>query len=96
MVWIFGRFNIYIICVDFKTTELDNLMAETVAYLNILHPDYGKLAARVAVTKLHKETSESFKEAIDKLYYYVDSTGSVIFLNFYISIFRRQCFSNCR
>lgn len=43
--------------VDIKTTDLDNLLAETAAYLNILHPDYGKLAARVSVTKLHKETS---------------------------------------
>ena len=54
---------------------MDNLIAETSAYLNILHPDYGKLAARVAVGKLHKETNESFFETIKTLYYYVDSTG---------------------
>jgi ribonucleoside-diphosphate reductase alpha chain len=42
-----------------------------------LHPDFGKLAARVAVTKLHKETDESFFEAIKKLYYYIDSTGNL-------------------
>ena len=33
-------------------------MAETAAYLNIAHPDYGRVAARIAVTKLHKETHE--------------------------------------
>lgn len=65
----------YIVCVEILTTDLDNLIAETTAYMNILHPDYGKLASRVAVTKLHKETSESFLDVIKKLYYYVDSTG---------------------
>jgi hypothetical protein len=50
-------------------------LAETAAYLNILHPDYGKLASRVAVTKLRKETSESFMEAINKLYHYYESNG---------------------
>ena len=38
------------------TADLDNLFAETAAYLNILHPDYGKLAARISVTALHKKT----------------------------------------
>ena len=47
-----------------KTTDLDNLIAETAAYMNILHPDYGRLASRIAVSKLHKETSESFLEVI--------------------------------
>ncbi len=37
--------------IGIKTSDLDNLLAETAAYLNIIHPDYGKLAARVAVTK---------------------------------------------
>lgn len=54
---------------------MDNLVAETAAYLNILHPDYGRLAARIAVTKLHKETDTSFLEVIKKLYFYRDSTG---------------------
>ncbi len=64
--------------VGFKTTEMDNLVAETAAYLNILHPDYGRLAARIAVTKLHKETEVSFLEVIKKLYFYRDSTGNLI------------------
>ena len=57
---------------------MDNLVAETAAYLNILHPDYGRLAARIAVTKLHKETDVSFLEVIKKLYFYRDSTGKKI------------------
>lgn len=62
-----------------KTTELDNLIAETAAYLNILHPDYGKLAARVSVTKLHKETSDSFMEVVSTLYHYTETTGKNTF-----------------
>lgn len=61
--------------IGIRSTELDNLLAETIAYLNILHPDYGKLAARVAVTKLHKETCESFKDVIDSMYHYTDTNG---------------------
>jgi ribonucleoside-diphosphate reductase subunit M1 len=59
-----------------QTVDLDNLLAETTAYLTPLHPDYSRLAARVAVTKLHKETSEAFLEVVNKLYFYVDSTGT--------------------
>ncbi len=58
-----------------KSIELDNLLAETAAYLNILHPDYGKLAARVAVTNLRKETSDNFMDVINKLYHYYDTNG---------------------
>lgn len=55
-----------------KTTELDNLAAETAAYLNIVHPDYSLLAARIAVTNLHKETNDSFFDTIDALHNYTD------------------------
>lgn len=58
-----------------KTTELDNLMAETAAYLNILHPDFGKLGSRIAVTKLHKETSELFMDSINSLFFYTEASG---------------------
>ncbi len=40
-----------------KTSDLDNLMAETIAYMNLLHPDYSILAARVLINDLHKKTS---------------------------------------
>jgi ribonucleoside-diphosphate reductase alpha chain len=63
--------------IGIKTTELDDLIAETSAYLNISHPDFGKVAARVAVTKLHKETHEQFKDVISDLYLYEDKiTGA--------------------
>ena len=43
--------------------------------MNILHPDYSKLAARVAISNLHKMTLESFKDVISKLYFYKDKVG---------------------
>ena len=38
------------------TVELDNLAAEIAAYRTTQHPDYAILAARIAVSNLHKET----------------------------------------
>ena len=40
------------------TVELDNLAAETAACLTVKHPDYAILAARIAVSNLHKETKK--------------------------------------
>ena len=57
------------------TKELDSLLAETAAYLNMLHPDCGRLAARIAVTNLHKSTSELFSDTIEKLYSYKGENG---------------------
>lgn len=54
------------------TTELDNLAAETAAALTSTHPDYAILAARVAVSNLHKTTNESFYNTIKQLYTYLD------------------------
>eukprot|EP00889_Picochlorum_renovo_P007141 jgi/Picre1/34171/NNA_001645.t1 len=46
------------------TTELDELAAETAASLTATHPDYAQLAARIAVSNLHKNTLKSFSETI--------------------------------
>ncbi|MDO8366915.1 MAG: ribonucleoside-diphosphate reductase subunit alpha [Saprospiraceae bacterium] len=54
------------------TVELDNLAAETAATMATIHPDYALLAARIAVSNLHKETEKSFSKVIDDLYHYVD------------------------
>ena len=40
--------------------ELDNLAAETAATMTTKHPDYAILAARIAVSNLHKETKKVF------------------------------------
>ena len=42
------------------TVELDNLAAETAATMTTKHPDYALLAARIAVSNLHKETKKVF------------------------------------
>ncbi|MBL7786416.1 MAG: ribonucleoside-diphosphate reductase subunit alpha [Chitinophagales bacterium] len=55
-----------------STTELDNLAAETAASMSATHPDFGILAARIAVSNLHKNTKTSFAETISDLYHYVD------------------------
>ncbi|OAD60109.1 Ribonucleoside-diphosphate reductase large subunit [Eufriesea mexicana] len=51
------------------TTELDNLAAETAATMTTKHPDYAILAARIAVSNLHKETKKSFSDVIQDLYH---------------------------
>lgn len=50
-----------------KTVDLDILAAEIAATMAIVHPDYAKLAARIAVSNLHKETKSSFSETIYNL-----------------------------
>jgi ribonucleoside-diphosphate reductase alpha chain len=54
------------------TSELDNLAAETAASLTTRHPDFAKLASRIAISNLHKNTKKSFTETMRDLYNYVD------------------------
>lgn len=54
------------------TEELDNLAAEIAATLVMLHPDYGILAARIAVSKLHKRSSSSFSSTMKRLFQHID------------------------
>ncbi|HEY3403375.1 MAG TPA: ribonucleoside-diphosphate reductase subunit alpha [Ohtaekwangia sp.] len=55
-----------------STQELDNLAAEIAATMTTKHPDFAKLAARIAVSNLHKVTSKSFSNTMKRLYTYVD------------------------
>lgn len=54
------------------TQELDNLAAETAATLTTNHGDYAILAARIAVSNLHKETKKIFSEVITDLHKFVN------------------------
>ena len=54
------------------TSELDNLAAETAATLTTSHPDYARLAARISVSNLHKNTKKTFSEVMKDLYEYVN------------------------
>ncbi|MEO1301435.1 MAG: ribonucleoside-diphosphate reductase subunit alpha, partial [Bacteroidota bacterium] len=80
----YGLDNIYVDPVDIakkviagiydgvSTVALDNLAAETAASMATQHPDYTILAARIAVSSLHKVTSASFSSTMKRLYTYID------------------------
>ena len=59
-----------------STAELDELAVGTAANMVTTHPDYDTLAARLAASILHKETSASFAETMERLYTRLDSFGS--------------------
>jgi ribonucleoside-diphosphate reductase alpha chain len=54
------------------TQELDNLAAEIAASMTTRHPDYAILAARIAVSNLHKTTSASFSSVMKRLFTYIN------------------------
>lgn len=55
------------------TTDLDNLAAETAASNTTINPDFAILAARIAVSNLHKNTQKSFSKTASTLYNHIDS-----------------------
>lgn len=55
-----------------STFELDNLAAETAASMTTKHPDYAILAARIAISNLHKNSLKSFSGTMKLLYQYLD------------------------
>jgi ribonucleotide reductase alpha subunit len=52
------------------TAALDDLAAETAAYLTTQHPDYSRLAARITASNLQKNTDPSFSSVMDRLHAY--------------------------
>ena len=54
------------------TSELDNLAAEIAATMTTTHPDYARLAARVSVSNLHKNTKKTFSEVMEDLHKYIN------------------------
>lgn len=50
--------------------------AETAAYMTVTHPDYAILAARIAVSNLHKQTKKQFSSVIHDLYHYINPKNS--------------------
>jgi len=55
-----------------SSTELDQLSAETAASMVTVHPDFGKLAARIAITALYKNVEKDFSVVAKKLYQYIN------------------------
>jgi ribonucleoside-diphosphate reductase alpha subunit len=49
------------------TQQLDNLSADICASKISQHPDFNKLAARIAVSNLHKETKADYKDVVSEL-----------------------------
>ncbi|WP_136482089.1 ribonucleoside-diphosphate reductase subunit alpha [Cognatitamlana onchidii] len=54
------------------TSELDNLAAEVAATMTTAHPDYARLAARISVSNLHKNTKKTFSDVMEDLHKYVN------------------------
>lgn len=54
------------------TSELDSLAAEVAASMTTRHPDYAQLAARIAISNLHKNTEKSFSETMKVLHEYIN------------------------
>lgn len=40
--------------------------------MTVTHPDYAILAARIAVSNLHKQTKKQFSQVISDLYHYIN------------------------
>jgi ribonucleoside-diphosphate reductase alpha chain len=55
-----------------KSEELDQLSAETAASMITTHPDYSKLASRIAITSLYKDVPKEFSSVAQSLYKYVN------------------------
>ncbi|KAH8050713.1 ribonucleoside-diphosphate reductase [Aureococcus anophagefferens] len=47
------------------THELDELAAQTTAYMATQHPDFSVLAARISVSNLHKSTDNTFSGVVE-------------------------------
>ncbi len=58
-----------------STVELDELAAQTAAYMSTQHPDFSLLAARISVSNLHKQTEKVFSKVIAILHDYVHGQG---------------------
>ncbi|KAJ0989301.1 hypothetical protein J5N97_007657 [Dioscorea zingiberensis] len=56
------------VCKGVTTSQIDKLAAEAAAAMTTNHPDYALLAARIAVSNLHKNTKKSFSETIKDMY----------------------------
>lgn len=53
--------------VGVTTERLDEIASETAAEMSIQHPDYGRFAARIFISRLHRNTPSLFSEAMSQL-----------------------------
>lgn len=57
---------------EVPSSEIDKELAQSAAALATSHPDYGQLAANIAISNMHKNTSSSFRDTMEVLYNYVN------------------------
>lgn len=57
---------------EIPTTKIDELTAQQCASLITTHGDYGELASRILVSNHHKNTPDTFYEAMSQLYNFTD------------------------
>ena len=60
---------------NIPTTVIDELTAQQCASLCTKHPDYETLASRIIISNHHKNTPNTFYEAMEKLYNFKDVNG---------------------
>ncbi len=58
---------------DISTSVIDELTAEQCASLTTKHPDYGVLSSRIIISNNHKNTPETFYDAMFKLRHFIDN-----------------------
>ena len=51
-----------------KTSELDELTIEYCLQNSINHPDFSKLASRIAIDNHHKDTDSDYKKVVEELW----------------------------
>lgn len=59
------------------TQQLDNLAAETAAYMSTVHPEYDHLASRLVISNLHKETYDNYEQLCEILINHVNLKNDV-------------------
>jgi ribonucleoside-diphosphate reductase alpha chain len=57
---------------EVPSSEIDKELAQSAAALATVHPDYGQLAANIAISNMHKNTKSSFRETMKELYFYIN------------------------
>lgn len=60
-----------------NTSDIDNYTANLAASLSIEHRDYGILAGRIVINNCHKNTLNSYKDKMNKLYLRTDKNGKI-------------------
>lgn len=58
------------------STELDRLATETAYSMCVRHPEYDKLATRIAISALHKDTMSTFSATMESLFNVKDKKGN--------------------